>query len=99
MILSIIIPVYNVEDYIIKCLNSCVSQDIPLESYEIIAVNDGSKDSSLQKLNQFSKDYSNIRVISQENKGLSGARNTGLREAKGDYIWFCLLYTSDAADE
>ena len=86
--LSIIIPVYNVEQYIEKCLLSCLSQDIPHNEYEIIVVNDGSPDGSLAIAERIAKSATNITIISQENGGLSAARNTGISVAKGDYIWF-----------
>lgn len=86
--LSIIIPVYNVEQYLEKCLQSCLSQDIPHNDYEIIVVNDGSPDGSLAIAERIAKSATNITVISQENGGLSVARNTGMSVAKGDYIWF-----------
>lgn len=88
MKLSIIIPVYNVEQYLQRCLYSCVKQNLLTEEYEIIIVNDGSKDNSLSIANNFAKFHSNITIISQENKGLSAARNKGLNNAKGDYVWF-----------
>ena len=88
MKLSIIIPVYNVEQYIEKCLNSCLEQNIPQSDYEIIVVNDGSPDGSLAIAERIAATATNITVISQENGGLSAARNTGLSIAKGDYIWF-----------
>lgn len=88
MKLSIVIPVYNVEKYVEKCLRSCAEQDLPSEEFEIIVVNDGTKDSSLEIVERVAKDYSNITIISQENAGLSAARNKGLSIAKGDYIWF-----------
>lgn len=86
--LSIIIPVYNTERYVEQCLNSCVNQDMPVDDYEIIVVNDGTKDNSLEIVNQVASKHSNIMVVSQENAGLSAARNTGLRHAKGKYVWF-----------
>lgn len=85
---SIIVPMYNVEKYIEKCLLSCLHQDIPYSEYEIIIVNDGSPDGSLAIAQNIALQYSNIRIISQENKGLSEARNVGLSNAKGEYIWF-----------
>lgn len=88
MKLSIIIPVYNVEKYVEKCIRSCENQDIPKEDYEVIVVNDGSPDGSLAIVERVAKEYSNIKVISQENQGLSGARNTGLAAAQGEYVWF-----------
>lgn len=86
--ISLIIPVYNVEQYLEKCLTSCIKQDIPLEEYEIIIINDGTKDNSLSIAKSFEEKYKNIRVYSQENQGLSAARNKGLSLAKGEYVWF-----------
>ena len=86
--LSIIIPVYNVELYIEKCLRSCAEQDIPAEKYEIIVINDGSKDNSLQIITKVIADYSNIILINKPNGGVSSARNAGLNIAKGEYVWF-----------
>lgn len=88
MKLSIIIPVYNVEAYLEECLDSCLEQDIPHADYEIIAINDGSKDNSLAILERYAAKYSNIRVLSQKNSGVSAARNRGMEVAKGEYIWF-----------
>ena len=88
MVLSIIIPVYNVEKYVEKCLISCIAQDLSNKEYEIIIINDGTKDNSLQIIERIAKDYPNIFIVSQNNAGLSAARNKGLSLAKGDYIWF-----------
>lgn len=88
MKLSIIIPMYNVELYIEKCLLSCLDQDIPQSDYEIIVVNDGSPDGSLAIAERVASTATNITVISQKNGGLSAARNTGLEVAKGEYVWF-----------
>lgn len=88
MHISIIIPVYNVEKYIEKCLLSCIKQDISYENYEIIVVNDGSPDNCITIVERIAKDHLNIRIINQENQGLSGARNTGIKHARGEYIWF-----------
>lgn len=88
MLLSIIIPVYNVEKYVEKCIRSCENQDIPKEDYEVIVVNDGSPDGSLAIVERVAKEYPNIKVISQENGGLSSARNTGMRNACGEYYMF-----------
>lgn len=87
---SIIVPVYNVEAYLKKCISSLVDQDLPKDDYEIIAVNDGSTDNSLIILENLKKEYSDIliNIVSQENKGLSEARNTGLKSANGLYIIF-----------
>lgn len=84
---SIIIPVYNVEQYLTKCLDSVVNQTYN-DEYEVICVNDGSTDSSLAILEEYAKRYGIIKIVNQENRGLSEARNTGIRQAKGKYIWF-----------
>lgn len=86
--LSIIIPVYNVERYLKKCLDSCVNQDVSRNDYEIICINDGSSDNSEVILREYASEFLNIKIISQTNKGLSVARNNGLRNAAGEYIWF-----------
>ena len=78
---SIIIPVYNVEKYIGKCLDSIMNQTY--KDYEVIIVNDGTKDHSMEIV----KDY-DVKVINQKNQGLSAARNRGVKEATGDYILF-----------
>lgn len=86
MIISIIIPVYNVEHYVEKCVQSCALQNC--SDFEIIVVNDGSTDKSAGIINTMVKDFSNISVINQENQGLSVARNAGLHVAQGEYVWF-----------
>lgn len=88
MFLSFVIPVYNAETYICECLNSLVEQDISKEEYEILCVNDGSWDGSLEILKAYEASYPNITVIDKENGGVTTARNAGLAAAKGDYIWF-----------
>ena len=88
MLLSIIIPVYNVEQFVEKCIRSCESQDVTKDQYEIIVVNDGSKDNSLEVVQRVAAEYDNIRVFSQPNAGLSAARNMGMRLAKGEYYMF-----------
>jgi len=84
--LSIIVPVYNVEQYLEKCLNSLVKQT--LKDIEIIVVNDGTKDNSQKIIDQFVKKYKNVKSFIKENGGLSSARNYGLTQAKGEYIAF-----------
>ena len=86
--LSIIVPLYNSAQLLPKCIGSLVQQDIPLEDYEIILVNDGSPDNSEEMAREYASDYSNIIVVSQENKGTSGARNTGIRVSTGKYLYF-----------
>lgn len=83
--LSFIIPVYNCENYLPRCLDSILSTN---GDYEIILINDGSKDNSLAVCESYKKKYNFITIIDQVNKGTSGARNAGLDIAKGDYIWF-----------
>ena len=88
MFLSFIVPVYNAERYIGECLESLLNQDIPMEDFEIICVNDGSKDGSLTVLKHFAEVNPNVRIIDKENGGVTTARNAGLDEAIGTYIWF-----------
>lgn len=88
MILSIIVPVFNTEAYLEKCVYSLLNQDISKEDYEIILIDDGSTDSSRHLCDNFAAANANIRTIHQTNKGLSAARNTGIASAKGDYIQF-----------
>ena len=83
---SVIIPVYNVEKYLAECLDSVISQDI--QDMEIICVNDGSTDSSGEILKTYARKDDRIKVVSQENKGLSSARNIGIEYAKGEYLLF-----------
>ncbi len=83
---SLIIPVYNVEKYIYKCLKSAVNQTF--KDMEIIIVNDGSKDNSYKIIEKYKNKYDNIKVINQENSGLSSARNTGIKISCGKYIAF-----------
>jgi glycosyltransferase involved in cell wall biosynthesis len=83
---SVIVPVYNVEEYIEECLDSLVNQT--MEDIEIIVVNDGSPDNSANIVVRYCKKYSNMTLINQENGGLSKARNTGLKAASGEYIFF-----------
>lgn len=94
MKLSIIIPVYNVESYLAECLNSVKSFSF---DYELIIVNDGSSDSSLDIINSFASKFDGqLHVINKENGGLSSARNAGMNIAKGEY--FCFLDSDDYLD-
>jgi len=88
ILLSILIPVYNAERYLVRCLDSIVKQHFFSDSVEIITVNDGSTDSSLSILNKYAEEYHNIQVISQENKGIGFTRNVLLRHTSGKYFWF-----------
>lgn len=84
--LSIIVPVYNVAEYLERCLNSLINQT--LNEIEIICVNDGSTDNSLCILEKFAGLDKRIKIINQKNKGLSGARNTGIKLIQGEYFGF-----------
>ncbi len=84
--ISVIIPVYNVEKYLGKCLDSVICQTF--SDIEIICINDGSQDNSLEVLNSYAKKDSRIVVINKKNEGVSVARNMGLDMAQGDYIMF-----------
>ncbi|WP_227670400.1 glycosyltransferase [Psychrobacter maritimus] len=85
-ILSIIIPVYNIDKYLSSCLDSIVCQ--MNNNIEVIIVNDGSTDSSGDIADKYSQKYDFIKVTHQSNLGVSYTRNKGLVEAKGDYVWF-----------
>lgn len=85
-LVSVIVPVYNVEAYLLDCLYSIFAQNYA--AIEVIAINDGSTDTSLEILKNYAAKDSRLKIITQENKGLSGARNTGLEHAIGDYILF-----------
>lgn len=88
-VFSIIIPAYNVEKYIERCLRSCLNQiNIDSDDFEIIVVNDGSPDNSAEIAKYILAEYPNGKIINQANKGLGGARNTGIENASGEYIWF-----------
>lgn len=89
MKLSIVIPMYGVEKYIEKCMMSCILQDAVLGvEYEIVCINDGTKDKSAEIAKGIASCYSGVVIIDQENSGLSAARNTGLSHAQGEYVWF-----------
>ena len=90
-LVSVIIPVYNVEDFVVKCLDSVYEQSY--ENIEIIVVDDGSTDKSGELVDNFAKNKSNVMVIHQENKGLSAARNLGISKAKGE--WIALVDSDD----
>lgn len=87
-------PIYNAEKFLRASLHRVCNQDLMHSDYEIILINDGSKDASAKIIAEFQKDYSNIILVNQKNKGVSAARNAGLDIATGDYITFV-----DADDE
>ena len=106
--LSILVPCYNVEKYVAQCLSSIVNQT--LQNIEIICINDGSTDKTLEILQSFQTTDSRIKIINKKNSGYGDSMNLGLDMAKGKYIGIvesddyiesliCLLYTSDAADD
>ena len=87
--ISLIVPFYGVERYIGQCLESIYRQDLPESEYEVICNNDCSPDNSEQIVMQYAKAHPNLHLIRHEvNKKLGAARNTGLKAAKGDYVWF-----------
>lgn len=88
MLVSIIIPVYNVETYVERCIRSIMEQDHGEIELEIIAINDGSTDKSYSVLKILEKEFSILKVLDQENQGLGSTRNRGIQEAKGKYLWF-----------
>lgn len=88
MKLSIILPVYNVEKYIEKCIMSVENQDISKDDYEIIVVDDGTKDRSAEIAESMNEKFGNIKIVHKPNGGLSSARNKGLEYATGEYVWF-----------
>lgn len=85
--ISIIVPVYNKEDYLAECLDSITGQS--LREIEILVIDDGSTDSSRCIVEQYVSDDPRVHLVAQENKGVSFARNRGIEEAKGEYLAFC----------
>ncbi len=83
---SLIVPVYNVEKYLEKCLNSIINQTY--KDFEVIIVIDGSKDNSESICKKYAENDNRIKIIKQKNKGLSEARNEGIKKATGDYLLF-----------
>ena len=93
--LSIIIPVYNAEKYLKECINSVLRQK--LEDYEVILVDDGSTDSSLKICRSYESKNSRIKVLHQTNQGVSSARNSGIKQANGD--WLTFIDSDDVIDD
>lgn len=85
---SFLVPVYNVEAYLGKCVDSLVNQNYPSNRYQIILVDDGSTDGSSEICDQYASTYSNVHVIHQDNRGLLQARRTGVGNAEGEYLLF-----------
>lgn len=88
MLLSIIIPLYNTENFISRCLESCIKQDFDENEYEIIVINDGSTDKGAKIVHDYSQKHYNIMLYNFSNQGISMARNHGLEIAVGNYIMF-----------
>lgn len=86
--LSIIVPIYKVEKYIRRCLESIFRQGLNDDVFEVIIVNDGTPDRSMEVIADIIQQHQNITVINQENQGLSVARNNGIEQARGEYILF-----------
>ena len=86
ILISIIIPIYNADKYLAKCINSVISQTYT--SWELLLINDGSTDKSLEICNSFALKDSRISIINKSNSGVADTRNKGLDQAKGDYIIF-----------
>ena len=85
-LISIIVPIYRVEEYLDKCLSSIINQTY--KNLEIILVNDGSDDNSIKIAKKYAKKDERIKIIEEDNKGLSCARNTGINASTGKYITF-----------
>ena len=89
MKLSVIVPVYNVEKFLPRCLDSLLRQGLESDEYEVICVNDGSPDNCASILAEYEAKHPDIfKVVTQENQGLGGARNTGTSIAKGEYVTY-----------
>ncbi len=86
--LSVIVPVYKVEQYLPKCVDSLLCQDLPPEEYEIILIDDGSPDRCGAICDEYAAGHPHIKVIHRPNGGLSAARNTGIEVAQGQYVQF-----------
>ncbi|NLF59967.1 MAG: glycosyltransferase [Lentisphaerae bacterium] len=86
--LSIVVPAYNIADWIERCLQSLAQIALPNDECEILVVNDGATDATPALVRKFQEAHPHVRVISQANAGLSAARNTGLEAATGTYVWF-----------
>ena len=84
-LISVIIPIYNIEKYIDDCISSIINQSY--KNIDILLIDDGSTDSCFEKCDQWEKKDNRIRVIHKENGGLSDARNVGIKAAKGKYIF------------
>lgn len=86
--ISIIIPAYNIENYISRCLDSIFNQGIDPSTFEVVVVNDGSTDGTLRILNEYAQRKRNLIVETQLNRGPSAARNRGIELSRGEFLWF-----------
>lgn len=86
--ISVIVPAYNVADYITRCIESIAKQDMSPEEFEAIVVNDGSTDNTLNIVQKLTEIHAFVKIITSSNKGLSMARNRGIEEARGKYLVF-----------
>lgn len=93
---SIIIPTYNAEKTIKKCIQSAINQTISKNEYEILIIDDQSEDDTVMILEKYLKEFNNIRLIKQMNRGQCGAQNRGISEAEGEYI--CYLHDDDVME-
>ena len=87
-LLSIIVPVYNVEPFIEECLDSIFEGGALQADFEVIVVNDGTKDASMEHVAKYITSHDNLVIANQDNQGLSAARMKGLSQAHGEYVWF-----------
>ena len=85
--LSFIIPMYNAEKYIGNCLDSILNSDLPQDQYEVLVIDDGSEDKGTEIALNYVDKYCNISYLVQENQGQSTARNNGIKQSQGEYIW------------
>ena len=86
--ISVIVPVYNAQEHLSDCVDSLLNQSLKSDLYEIILLNDGSKDQSAEICEKYAKKYSNIVFIDKKNEGVSKTRNQGIQIAKGDFVAF-----------
>ncbi|MCR5796418.1 MAG: bifunctional glycosyltransferase family 2 protein/CDP-glycerol:glycerophosphate glycerophosphotransferase [Eubacterium sp.] len=85
---TMIVPIYNMEDFLRECLDSLVAQTIAPEEFEILLIDDGSPDNSIDIMNEYAAKYPNMKILRKENEGLSRTRNYGIKRAKGKYIMY-----------
>ncbi|MBQ2910664.1 MAG: glycosyltransferase, partial [Clostridia bacterium] len=84
--MSVIVPVYNCEDFLDLCLESLIAQTMSKNDFEVLLIDDGSEDKSLEICNKYAEKYNFLKVFSRENSGVSSTRNFGIEQAQGKYI-------------